>query len=97
MMLTASSVRAPRLRMSVSVQRNSSGIHDRPTPRRKRSWDITAIDATCLATSSGLRSGSLITLVKKVMRSVTAAMAGMPTNGSTIGVSGGHQREPSGL
>jgi hypothetical protein len=81
--------------MSVPVQTNSSGIHEMPTPRRKRSPESAAIDATCLATSNGWRSGSLRTLVRNVMRSVTAAIAGMATKGSRKGVSGGHHRAPS--
>jgi hypothetical protein len=63
MISMASSVRAPRVRFSVPVHSNSSGIHDRPTPRAKRSPDSTARVLTCLATRSGLRIGSLTTFV----------------------------------
>ena len=97
MISIVSSVRAPRVRMFVPVHANSSGIHDTPTPSRKRSCDSAAIDATCFATSSGLRSGSFTTLVRNVIRSVTAAIAGMATNGSRNGVSGAHHRSPPSL
>ncbi len=93
----ASSVRAPRVRLSVPHHANSSGIHETPTPNRNRSSARAAIDATCFATRSGLRSGSFTTLVRNEIRSVTAAMAGTATNGSTNGVSGCHHRRPSAL
>ncbi len=54
-----------------------------------------AADETVLATSRGSRMPSFSTLVKNLMRSVTAAMAGMATKGSRNGVSGPQKRPPS--
>jgi hypothetical protein len=59
----ASVVRAPRVAFSVCVHRNSSGIHERPTPIANRLSDIAPIEATCFATRSGWRSGSFTTFV----------------------------------
>ena len=95
MISIASLVRAPRVFMSLWSHSNSSGIHDRPTPMPIRPSARAAIDDTVLATSSGSRMPSFRTLVKNLMRSVTAAMAGMATKGSRNGVSGSQNRPPS--
>ena len=57
----------------------------------------TAVELTCLATSTGWRMGSLITKVTKRRRSVTAPMAGISENGSRKGLSSRNSRVPSGL
>ena len=60
-----------------------------------RPSNIDAVEVTVFATSSGSRMRTFMTLVKKWRRSVTAAMAGMATHGSSKGVSGGQKRLPS--
>ena len=57
----------------------------------------TAVDAACLATSTGWRTVSLSTETTKRMRSVTAPMAGMIENGSRNGLSSMKLRSPSGV
>ncbi len=88
MISTISSVRGPRESKSSPSHWNSWGIHDRPTPSAMRSGPASAeIDPTVFATSNGWRMGSFSTMVRNRTRSVTAAMAGMATNGSRNGVS----------
>ena len=81
--------------MSLWVQANSSGIHESPTPSPTRSCDSAAIDDSCFATLSGSRIASFTTLVRKRMRSVTATIALIETNGSGNDVSGAQNRPPS--
>ena len=57
----------------------------------------TAVEVACLATSTGLRIGSLSTKVTKRRRSVTAPKAGISENGSKNGLSSKNSRVPSGL
>ena len=57
----------------------------------------TATEATCFATSTGWRMGSLITKVTKRIVSVTAPRAGMSEKGSRNGLSSRNSRVPSGL
>ena len=57
----------------------------------------TAVDVACLATSTGLRTGTLRTKVTKRRRVVTAPSAGMSENGSRKGLSSRNSRLPSGL
>ncbi len=58
---------------------------------------MTATDAACLATSTGLRIGSFTTKVVNRSRSVTAPMAGISENGSMNGLSSRNSRLPSGV
>jgi len=57
--------------------------------------DSTAAEETCLASSSGLRTATLMTCVQKRIRSVTAAIVATAMNGSTKGVSSFQSRLPS--
>ena len=55
------------------------------------------MDVACLATSTGLRTGSLSTNVTNRRRLVTAPSAGISENGSRKGLSSRNSRLPSGL
>ena len=56
---------------------------------------LTATDAACFATSTGWRIASFTTNVLNRSREVTAASAGMSTNGSMNGLSCRNSRFPS--
>ncbi len=58
MMSTASSARLPRVRKSAPISSNSSSIQPTPMPRATRLPISDVIEASCLATPSGWRSGS---------------------------------------
>ena len=57
----------------------------------------TATEVACLATSTGWRTGSLITKVTKRSLVVIAPSAGISENGSRKGLSSRNSRLPSGL
>ena len=57
----------------------------------------TATDDACLATRTGLRTGSFSTNVTNLSRLVTAPSAGISENGSRNGLSSRNSRLPSGL
>ena len=88
-------MRLPRPFQGTPVAAKSSGQGESPTPKPRRSFESTAIEAACLATSTGWRMASFITNVVKRIRSVTAARAGISTNGSMKGLSSRKLRSPS--
>ena len=57
----------------------------------------TAVEVTCLATSTGWRTGSLSTKVMNRRRLVTLPRNGMSEKGSRNGLSSRNSRVPSGL
>ena len=57
-------------------------------PNQKRPPDITSSDATCFASTTGLRCGMMMIPVASAIFFVSAATNGRCTSGSTIGVSG---------
>ena len=57
----------------------------------------TAVEVACLASSTGLRTGTLTTNVVNRIRLVTAPSAGISENGSRNGLSSRNSRLPSGL
>ena len=69
----ASSIRSPRLRYSTLQASNSSRSQPAPSPRVSRPPESTSSVATCLAATTGWRSGRTSTLVPSPIRVVTAA------------------------
>jgi hypothetical protein len=66
-------------------------------PRVRRSFVSTAVDAACLATSTGWRTVSLSTDTTNRMRSVSAPRYGIIENGSRNALSSMKPRSPSGV
>ncbi len=61
---------------------NSSRIQPTPMPRRTRPCEIRSIVASSLASTSGLRYGTISTLVPMLTRSVRPAIAAITVIGS---------------
>ena len=67
---------------------NSSSIQPTPAPTMRRPFDRTSSVASILAVSSGLRYGTIMTLVTKRMRSVT------PAKNARVVICSGHSPPP---
>ena len=89
-----SSIRLPRFSQGTPSAAKSSGHGDSPTPKPSRLPERNATDEACLATSTGGRTGSLIT--NGVSRSVvvTANRCAQSTIVSMNSLSSRNSRSP---